>query len=77
MLKTLYAILLLLFTANGAPSIARNWLGSRYDWPVDGGMVWSDGKPLRKVCTVISGGQFMRTSTMQAPEPTEVYPCKP
>ena len=34
-----FAILLLLFTANGAPIIARNWLGSRYDWPVDGGMV--------------------------------------
>ncbi len=39
-------ILLVLFIANGAPIILRTLLDKRFDWPVDGGGVWPDGKPL-------------------------------
>ena len=39
---------LLLYTtvANGAPAIARNLLGRRFAYPIDGGMRLSDGSPL-------------------------------
>jgi len=39
-------ILLLLFAANGAPILLRKWLDDRYAWPVDGGWIMPDGKPL-------------------------------
>jgi hypothetical protein len=37
---------LLLTVANGAPVIAKNVLGSRWDRPVDGGIRFNDGRPL-------------------------------
>ena len=39
-------ILLLLFITNGAPIILRNLMGNRFGQPVDGGVVWPDGKPM-------------------------------
>ena len=38
--------LLLLLVANGAPPLARWWLGARCAWPLDGGMRFFDGRPL-------------------------------
>ncbi|MFO1058717.1 MAG: CDP-archaeol synthase [Dongiaceae bacterium] len=39
-------ILLLLTLANGTPVIAARLLGSRFAWPLDGGLVLPDGRPL-------------------------------
>lgn len=39
-------ILLLLFAANGAPIVLSKCLDGRYDWPVDGGRLAGDGRPL-------------------------------
>jgi len=39
-------ILLLLFVANGAPIILRNFMGDRFGQPVDCKVAWPDGKPL-------------------------------
>ncbi|MCW8918102.1 MAG: CDP-archaeol synthase [Gammaproteobacteria bacterium] len=38
--------LLLLLLANGAPPLARYWLGSRFALPLDGGSCFIDGRPL-------------------------------
>lgn len=38
--------LLLLLVANGAPVIAWKLLGKRFAWPVDAGIMLSDGRPL-------------------------------
>lgn len=38
--------LVLLTVANGAPIMLRNLLGQRGNWPVDGGTVYRDGRPL-------------------------------
>ena len=38
--------LLLLLVANGAPVITRWWLDRRYSWPLDGGLLFFDGRPL-------------------------------
>lgn len=38
--------LLLLLLANGAPPLARYWLGSRFALPLDGGRCFIDGRPL-------------------------------
>ncbi len=37
--------LLLLFVANGAPIMARKWLGNRYATPLDFGVKFKDGRP--------------------------------
>jgi hypothetical protein len=42
----LWLPLLLLLVANGAPILARCWLGSRLDRPLDGGRRFIDGRPL-------------------------------
>ncbi len=41
----IYALLLLL-VANGAPVVARKLFGRRFAWPVDAGVILSDGRPL-------------------------------
>ncbi len=38
--------LFLLIVANSAPIITRNLLGKRGNWPVDGGIVYRDRRPL-------------------------------
>jgi CDP-2,3-bis-(O-geranylgeranyl)-sn-glycerol synthase len=39
-------LLLLLFTANSAPVVARNVLGPRWQSAIDGGRMMADGQPL-------------------------------
>ncbi|MGA0610865.1 CDP-archaeol synthase [Caldimonas sp. KR1-144] len=39
-------LLLLLGVANTAPIAAKRWLGPRWSRPVDGGLVFVDGRPL-------------------------------
>jgi CDP-2,3-bis-(O-geranylgeranyl)-sn-glycerol synthase len=39
-------ILVLLLVANGAPIMARKLFGTRFNWPLDGGYVFVDGRPL-------------------------------
>jgi len=39
-------LLILLIIANGAPILARNLLGERFNWPVDGGRTTASGAPL-------------------------------
>ncbi|WP_341328262.1 CDP-archaeol synthase [Methylotuvimicrobium sp. KM2] len=38
--------LLLLLVANGAPVVAYKLFGRRFAWPVDAGIILSDGRPL-------------------------------
>ncbi len=37
---------LLLVLANGAPVIAARLLKQRWEWPIDGGRLWRDGRPV-------------------------------
>ena len=39
-------LLFLLMLANGTPVIAKKLLGARYSHPVDGGLIFGDGRPL-------------------------------
>lgn len=39
-------LLLLLAAANTAPLLAKRVLGTRFSWPLDGGLTFVDGKPL-------------------------------
>lgn len=39
-------LLLLLFAANSAPVLARNFFGSRWQAAIDGGLIMADGQPL-------------------------------
>lgn len=39
-------VLVLIALANGAPVFAKKLLGSRWAWPLDGGLVLPDGQPL-------------------------------
>ena len=39
-------LLLLILAANGAPALLGRWLGQRGAWPVDAGIIMSDGQPL-------------------------------
>jgi hypothetical protein len=39
-------LLILLIIANGAPILARNLLGDRFTWPLDGGLKTTAGSPL-------------------------------
>jgi hypothetical protein len=41
-----FKLLLILIAANGTPVILHRWLGGRFSWPLDGGMLFSDGYPL-------------------------------
>lgn len=42
----LLELFVMLVLANGAPVIAAKALGSRWAWPIDGGCLWFDGRPL-------------------------------
>jgi CDP-2,3-bis-(O-geranylgeranyl)-sn-glycerol synthase len=42
----IFAALILLVSANGAPVLTRKILDSRYAWPVDGGVKLNDSRPL-------------------------------
>ena len=39
-------LLILIGAANTAPLVAKHFLGTRFAWPVDGGLLLSDGRPL-------------------------------
>jgi CDP-diglyceride synthetase len=39
-------LLVLLAAANGAPVVAKKIFGSRWAWPLDGGLLFFDGHPL-------------------------------
>lgn len=39
-------VLLLLAVANGAPVVVARLLGGRWAHPLDGGMIWPDGRPV-------------------------------
>ena len=39
-------LILLLVTANGAPILFHWWLQQRFAWPLDGGLLLADGRPL-------------------------------
>ena len=41
-----FQLLLLIIVANGAPILGTAILGNCGDWPVDGGRLWSDSRPL-------------------------------
>lgn len=45
-ISSLWPPLLLLLVANGAPLLARWWLGKRFAWPLDGGHRFFDGRHL-------------------------------
>lgn len=45
-LLLLTKVLLLLGVANGAPIFARKLLRDRFGWPLDGGLRFTDGRPL-------------------------------
>ena len=48
-------LLVLLLVANGAPIIARDLLGDRGHWPLDGGWIFFDGRPLLGPSKTIRG----------------------
>ena len=48
-------VLLLLGTANGTPIFAKKLLGDRFAWPIDGGWVLPDGRPLFGAAKTIRG----------------------
>ena len=43
---TMLRTLTLLMLANGAPVIAKRIFGQRFNWPLDAGMIFIDGRPL-------------------------------
>ncbi len=45
-LKKTAIVLILLGCANSLPIFARKLLGTRWEWPVDGGACWIDGRRL-------------------------------
>jgi CDP-diglyceride synthetase len=54
-LMQIVQVLCLLIVANGAPIIARNLLGERYNRPIDGGVVFVDGHRLLGPTKTIRG----------------------
>jgi CDP-2,3-bis-(O-geranylgeranyl)-sn-glycerol synthase len=51
----LLQLLFLLALANGTPVIAKKLLGSRFAWPLDGGVAFVDGRPLFGFSKTIRG----------------------
>lgn len=45
-IHTIITLFLLLIIANGTPWIVSNLLGQRFNWPLDGGVRFLDGRPL-------------------------------
>lgn len=52
---TIVRLLFLLAVANGAPVIARDILGRRFSFPVDGGVGFIDGQPLFGASKTVRG----------------------
>lgn len=50
-----FELILLLLSANGAPIVARWLSGSRFAWPLDGGLLLADGRPLFGKNKTLSG----------------------
>ena len=54
------AVLVLILAANGIPVVLAGMLGPRWGWPLDGGLVAADGRPLlgssKTLRGVIAGG---------------------
>lgn len=48
-------LLILLMMANGSPVIAKRILGSRFSYPLDGGLRFADGRPLLGPSKTIRG----------------------
>jgi CDP-2,3-bis-(O-geranylgeranyl)-sn-glycerol synthase len=48
-------LLLLLAVANGAPIVAKKWLGKRWNTPLDGGLHWFDGRALLGTSKTVRG----------------------
>jgi len=51
----LFQLLLLVVAANAIPVFAKQLLGTRTAWPLDGGMTLSDGQPLLGASKTIRG----------------------
>jgi CDP-2,3-bis-(O-geranylgeranyl)-sn-glycerol synthase len=67
-MTTEVALLVLMLIANGSPVIVRAWLGERLDWPLDGGVVLGDGRPLLGSSkTVVGAITAIATSALLAP----------
>jgi CDP-diglyceride synthetase len=49
------ALLALLIAANGAPILADDLLGRRWSWPLDGGLLLSDGRRLLGASATLRG----------------------
>jgi len=45
-LWSILQLLVLLMLANGTPVVAKKFLGERFTYPLDGGVVFVDGRPL-------------------------------
>ena len=45
-LWSILQLLILLMLANGTPVVAKKFLGERFTYPLDGGVVFVDGRPL-------------------------------
>ena len=52
---TLLQLLFMLMLANGTPVIAKKLLGSRFSYPLDGGIAFFDGRPLLGSSKTIRG----------------------
>ena len=52
---TLVQLLFTLMLANGTPVIAKKFLGSRFAYPVDGGVSFIDGRPVFGAAKTIRG----------------------
>ena len=48
-------LLLLLAVANSAPLLAKRWFGLRFSGPLDGGLIFFDGRPLLGSSKTIRG----------------------
>jgi len=52
---TVLQALALLLAANGAPVVAKDVLGARFAWPLDGGIAFFDGQPLFGASKTVRG----------------------
>jgi CDP-2,3-bis-(O-geranylgeranyl)-sn-glycerol synthase len=57
-------LIFLLVLANGVPILLNKWLGRRYAWPIDGGMLFFDRRPLLGPSKTIRG--FLGTVILTA-----------
>ena len=59
-------LLALLSVANTTPLIVKRLLGSRFAWPLDGGIVCRDGRPLLGASKTVRGVAFALLATALA-----------